>query len=592
MVRPGTPSESLLSALAGGQVVLFVGAGLAHGLTALDWGALLDSLRPQVTDASGWDTLDPQVRLQLLVESLGRERLEVELAALVPSAEVLRTQVTDFHKTLLGLPCPIIVSTAWDGLVEATLDALDLPYRVAADDDDVERALAVQDGSRLVVKLFGDLLAGDPVVATHDDLREYARRRPATLNLLRHLAGERSFLLYGLGLGDPAFALLTESILSSHAVGRSTFAIMKEPNALLAQYWARRKVEIVSGNTWSELERWVEGLRREAERRHRGRFSLEAILAESLPDHRTGVLAAASEAQGVVARRLTGLEPFRWLHASPAQIEDWTDERDELRGAFRTLRALHREGVPVGPEAFATAAELLLKFGHLEDARSAVDLALATARRGDRTTSVSLRSALGRVLCRLGELERARPLLEHALTEGDPADIPARAAELAWLSRSVLERIEDLRDRQRERAAREVLGRFLVTFAPHFALAQPPEGAGPAGLRPAEHEAWRWSLYYVNFRLGRLFALASELAGQSGAVYAQQAVELLTRAIGLSPGKPEPYRVVRPLLLAPRGYKPDKARWERIVTQAPTDVRRKLDELEAAESRGRPRPKG
>ncbi len=165
-------------------------------------------------------------------------------------------------------------------------------------------------------------------------------------------------------------------------------------------------------------------------------------------------------------------------------------------------------------EVFANAAELLLKLGHTEDARRAVDLALREcARRGTPTPIVSLRSQLGRVLCRLGELERARPLLERALAEGDPADERARAGELAWLCRAVLERVEDLRDRQRERAARELLGRFMVTFAPHFRRVERSPEAGGGVPSAAEDEAWRWSLYYVNFRLGRLFALASELAG-------------------------------------------------------------------------------
>jgi hypothetical protein len=58
---------------------------------------------------------------------------------------------------------------------------------------------------------------------------------------------------------------------------------------------------------------------------------------------------------------------------------------------------------------------------------------------------------------------------------------------------------------------------------------------------------------------------------------------MLSRAIELAPTKPEAYRVLRPLLLAPRGFKPDAKRWERIVTAGPPDLQRKLQELDAAD---------
>lgn len=589
MVRPGTPPEPLLSALADGRAVLFVGAGFSHGVTQLDWVALLEALRPHVGDPSGWDALDPRDRAQLYVETHGRERLEAELAALLPSAEALHGQVTEFHKQLLSLPCPVIVTSNYDGLVEATLESMDEPYRLVIEDDDVERALAVHDGTRLVVKMHGDIILGDQIVLTRDDYLAYTRSRPAIAALLRSLLLDHAFLFYGFGLSDPNFALLYDEVLAAGARSRPAYALMKEPNALLVQYWARRKVEIVSGNTFGELEKWIEGLARDVERRRRSRYDLETILDDGFPEEKAGIQALVQELQAAFTRRLSGYEDFRWVRLTPAQAEGYADEGDEIQATFRVLRALSQASMPVPPATFANAAELLLRFGHPEDARSAVDLCLRTARGLRRPLTPELRGALGRTLCRLGELDRARPLLEKALVEGDGEDVESRTAELAWLCRAVLERIDDLRDRQRERAAREVLVRFLATYAAHFTLADPT--AEPAA--DPTQEAYRWSLYYVGFRLGRLFAIASEMAGQSGSVYAQKAIDHLVKAVERVPSKPEPYRVLRPLLLAPRGSRPDKARWERLVTQAPPEVRRKLEELEssiAARARGGPLP--
>jgi tetratricopeptide (TPR) repeat protein len=578
MVRPGTPPEPLLSALADGRAVLFVGAGFSHGVTQLDWSALLEALRPHVGDPSGWDALDPRDRAQLYVETHGRERLETELAALLPSAEALRSQVTEFHRQLLSLPCPVIVTSNYDGLVEATLESMDEPYRLVIEDDDVERALAVHDGTRLVVKMHGDVILGDQIVLTRDDYLAYTRSRPAIAALLRSLLLDHAFLFYGFGLADPNFMLLYDEVLAAGARSRPAYALMKEPNALLVQYWARRKVEIVSGNTFGELEKWIEGLARDVERRRRSRYDLETILDDGFPEEKAGIQALVQELQAAFTRRLSGYEDFRWVRLTPAQAEGYADEGEEIQATFRVLRALSRASMPVPPATFANAAELLLRFGHPEDARSAVDLCLRTARGLRRPLTPELRGALGRTLCRLGELERARPLLEKALVEGDGEDVESRTAELAWLCRAVLERIDDLRDRQRERAAREVLGRFLATYAAHFTLAEPTVEPTAEPI----HEAYRWSLYYVGFRLGRLFAIASEMAGQSGSVYAQKAVDHLAKAVERVPSKPEPYRVLRPLLLAPRGTRPDKARWERLVTQAPPEVRRKLEELESS----------
>jgi hypothetical protein len=60
--------------------------------------------------------------------------------------------------------------------------------------------------------------------------------------------------------------------------------------------------------------------------------------------------------------------------------------------------------------------------------------------------------------------------LRRALVEGDPKDPASRTAELAWLLRCVLDRVERLRERRRDRAARDLIHRFLVTYVRFFDL--------------------------------------------------------------------------------------------------------------------------
>ncbi len=582
MVRLGTPPEVLLSALASGQAVLCLGPGFVHPLPILDWGVALEGLRGLVPDTSGWDGLDLLDRAQLFIEAHGRERLESELAAALPSADVLRGQILPFQRQLVELPARIIISTTHDALIEAVLEEMDLPYRVVVEDADLEAALAIDDGARLVVKMNGDAISGLAPLLTRDDLLAYGRKRPCILAYLRALFLDKTFLLYGFGLNDPSFLTLYTEVIEKAPRPRTAFALMKEPNSLLLQHWGRRGVDIYAGNTSTDLERWVEGLHRESMARHRAQADLLGAVQAGLPEHRAAFATLATDLQTTLTRRLSTLSGFEWTRLSPAEIGAHTLGGNEAAQAAQILKAAVDVGLPVAPSHFALVAEMLLREGLAGESRRAVDFCLRTyAQRGERPPA-AIRGLIGRILARMSDLERARPFLERALLTGEASDMTSRLSELAWLCRCVLDRADKLAERRRDRPRRELLGRFLVTFAPFFKLAQTP--APP--VADEDGEGLRWSIYYCCYRLGRVFSLASELAGQSGAVYNQQAIEHLCRAIELSPAKPEPYRVVRPLLLAPRGSRPDAKRWERIVTAAPTDVQRKLQELDAPEGRG------
>ncbi|MFZ4735581.1 MAG: SIR2 family protein [Bradymonadia bacterium] len=572
MSRMGTLSNALVQAVAEGRAVLFVGAGFSHNVTGLDWAALLETLKPHISDTSGWDHLDQLDRAELYAQAHGRERLESELAALLPTADALADKVTEFHRTLLALPFPIIVTTNYDGLVEATLQALDEPYRLVVEEDEVAPALTVQDGCRLVVKMHGDLLLGDTVVLTRDDYLGYEERRPAMVSLLQSLFLSRTFFFYGFGLSDPNFLLIYNAVLRKQARGGGAWALMREPNALLAKYWQQHRVEVIAGNTYSDLERFVDVLGREVHRHRRDRYDLTAVLENHFPDEQRAVAKLLEEVQERFVRQLERLEPFMWVRLPPHELESYqVSEGDDAVGSFRVLRALELGGLPVPARVFASAAELLVKLNLPEDARASAEACLRVLRRNGERATPELRGSLGRVLGRLGDLDRARPFLERALVEGDPKDPASRTAELAWLLRCVLDRVERLRERRRDRAARDLIHRFLVTYVRFFDLA--------ARVPPAEDEAWIWSSYYVNLRLGRLFSLASELAGQSGSVWAQQAIDRLCRAIELVPVKPEAYRMLRPLLVSPRNGKPEPRRWATVLGAAPTEVQRKLREL-------------
>lgn len=559
----------LVDAVTAGRAVLFVGAGFSRGVTGLDWNGLLDALRHRLPDASGWEHLDALDRAQLFVEAHGREELERQLAALLPTADALRGEVTDFHRQLIGMPFPVIVTTNYDGLVEATLADLDEPFRVVVDDDEVAAAAATDDGCRLVVKMHGDLLLGDTIVLTRDDYLRYADRRPAMVMLLESLFLTRTFFFYGFGLSDPNFLLIYDEVLRKNACGGTSYAMMHEPNTLLARFWRGRRVELVPAHTFREMEAQVAALATRVRHRRADEWELESLLPAHFPDEHEEVQALLDEVSRRFADRLRELEPFLWVDMTPAELEnDSEDTADDVLGAFRVLRALVRAGFPVPPEPLGQAGELLARFNLHDEARGALELALLRMRRDGHKGTSRLRSSLGRVLCRLGDFDRARIFLERALEEGDPGETWLRAAELAWLTRCILARVDRLRAKRRHRAVAELIATFLKRHADRLGLAELEP--------PAEDPAARWSLYYINLRLGRIMALASEMAEASGQVYADRAVALLTRAVELAPFKPEPYRLLRPLLSAGRRGTADGRRWLALVAAAPPEVQRKL----------------
>jgi hypothetical protein len=419
---PALPPE-LVEAVANGRAVLFLGAGFSHGVTGLDWNQLLETLRHKLPDDTGWDALDALDRAQLFVEGHGRDELERELAALLPTADALRGDVTPFHRAMLSLPFPIIVTTNYDGLVEATLADLDEPFRVVVDDDEVAEAVSIDDGCRLVVKMHGDLLLGDTIVLTREDYLRYDTTRPAIVALLESLFLTRAFVFYGFGLSDPNFRLIYDQVLRKNACGGPSYALMREPNTLMTRFWSERKVHLVASKTYAEMEAQVSSLCARVARRREDELDLDTVLATHFPDEQDEISRLLDEVHRRFSDRLRELEPFLWVNLTPTEIESYGDDTaDDVLGAFRVLRALVRAGFPVPPAPFGQAGELLAKFGMHKDARQALEIALRIMRRNGGTAPPGLRSSLGRVLCRLGEFDRARVFLERALEDGDPEE--------------------------------------------------------------------------------------------------------------------------------------------------------------------------
>lgn len=537
----------LREGLAARRGVLFIGPDFAHGVAELDLEGHVEALGAELVDQAGWDGLSLDDRLTLAAQGLGDDGLGRALGDRLPSVEVLRGRVRAFHRRLLALPFPTVVDCAVDDLVEAAMLEGGLPMRVLSADDDLVTRPQPLPGERTVIKLRGDVLLGTPAL-TVARLAELPRRRPALFARLQGLAARGPVLFYGFGPRDATLRWLVEALapLSGTAVLAARLG-----NVLWRAHWSDRGFEVVDAPTVPELETAV------------SRLCAQIDPRVELPD----LDRVFGEVGALVDGALAPAPQLGWARRSPVELEALSGaEVDEVRAGLELLGALADRGLPIPPAAPALGAEVLQRQSDLPGARRAAALAVGAMRKAGRVDVVAA-GAVGRVLNRMGDPDRARHYLELALQHGDAADRAARADELAWLSRCVLDRIDRLRARKRDRAVVELIAAFLQGQATHLALAQ---------ADPGDDEALRWSVYYINLRLGRVMGLASELADAAGEVYATQAVELLTRAIELAPFKPDAYKFIRPLLTDRRSGAADARRWMALVAGAPPQVQRRL----------------
>jgi len=542
-VLPDLPTQGpLLEAVAAGRATLVLGPAFAHTMPELDLWDFVEELRESQPEIPGWDGLHLTGRIELCRRALGPASFAARVAEHLPTVSALRGQVTDAHRALVGMPFQLVVTTGLDDLASATLAELGVPFETVAGDD----WSAPGAHERRLVKLRGDLLFDAP--SGEPEARRVPTLRPRVMAALSRRAARGPVMLYGFAPDDPQLTWLVHEVLRAPTVG-GLWLVGRQASALWVDAWRARGVEVVGAPTIGDLERQV--------------LRFAAAVRDRRAPAGADTAAAAAMRREIDARAAAGVaEIAPWAQMHGPALEAISDPV-EVASALQGLESLARAGYPIARGAAARAADILGRLGHERRAADARRLALDLPGALDPTGE----GCLGRAFVREGRYERGRLHLERALERGDAGDPWARADELGWLSRCILDRITRLQKAGRSRAVLETIAAFLSGQATRFAL---------AAEEPGEESAHRWTAYYLNLRLGQVMISAGKMARQSGAVYATQAVELLARAVSLQPQKPDPYRALQPLLQEPSSAAHDPRRWTAIVTAAPDGVRRKL----------------
>lgn len=231
--------ERLSRHVIGGNLVLFLGAGVSRGAGLPDWEALLGALaadakmdereREALTRLHNYDRARLiQTRLATTGASLGKvisDRLASDHHSLV-------------HSLLATLPVSEVVTTNYDRLFEeasaaAGREVAVLPYE------------SVGGRSRWLLKMHGSVTHPGDIVLTREDYLRYADRRAALAGIVQALLITRHMLFVGFSLTDDNFHQIVDAVRKAirGVEGRTTTedpfgtAMLLVKDELLEELW-------------------------------------------------------------------------------------------------------------------------------------------------------------------------------------------------------------------------------------------------------------------------------------------------------------------------------------------------------------------
>lgn len=259
----GTPPDdgphvtALERALASGEGVLFVGAGLSRGAGLPDWSGLIARLARElgIADHTHTDYLD---LAQWYRERFGgRQLAEIIRETFAEQAGAARPTLA--HYLLLGLPVRHVITTNYDDLIERALAALKrYPVKVVRQED-VARTGRGDDV--YVVKLHGDAASAAEIVLSRDDYDAFFAQRPALALLLEGLLLNQTFFFVGYGLRDPNFRQIYSRIARMLREARrpafaTTFEAGGDTADYLMQQWRNKQLHLlrIPGETQPEQQ--------------------------------------------------------------------------------------------------------------------------------------------------------------------------------------------------------------------------------------------------------------------------------------------------------------------------------------------------
>jgi len=226
----------LANAVAKGDAVFFIGAGLSAGAGLPTWVELVDEMRAALTPAP--TETNPMLIAQFYRNSYGDHALYTFLRKALRGRNVPPTPA---HLTLASLPVRAFFTTNYDSLLERALEANHRPVHVITDDQEVglwNEADEVQ-----VLKLHGDLDQASSIVLTEEDYVRFLCDNLAVQRKLTEAFSWRTVIFLGYSLSDPDISLIYNNILYELGkLKRPAYILTFEKDIHKLREWERRKI--------------------------------------------------------------------------------------------------------------------------------------------------------------------------------------------------------------------------------------------------------------------------------------------------------------------------------------------------------------
>ncbi len=504
--------------------------------------AIFEEIRESVSDSTGWEFCDEDRQMSLAMTDLGAQAVAEKLALSFPYLEV-QSDGGELARSFNRYRPQYIVDLNYHNALESFfIQQNQIIKRVLTDKD-----LGVnytQNIPATCYKLRGDLWL-DHSCLTTEQLSQKLQKNPNILKNIKGLCRSEPIFLIGFNPQSSLYRWILDTFVDEDSLVLSCF--------------------VSSNRNW---KKWCHNLGHSTLCAPT-RTELTQKLSLFFEDNTRIDHDVITQAKNAIARdctkRTKGIDQLQWLDAArTGNRQEIRDARDSIEPICQDWVGLYQSNLLVDPSPLCRAIAFQTRSGFSKDADVLMDLTLEMIESWPLDREESLAS-IGRSLMRNGDEWRGYIALRHALLSGH-LESKDQADSLAWVSKAALARIEELMIRGHVRAATEQIAQFLNTFAQLLSIS----------ANDATDEESKWSLYYINLRLGRIMMLASGMAGQSNLVYAQQSVTLLLRTIEFVPEKPDGYKYLRPMLTDPLSPTFDLEKWALLLEQAPATIQKKL----------------
>jgi formylglycine-generating enzyme required for sulfatase activity len=348
---PATIPQELVTAIARGDAVLFVGAGLSAGAGLPGWSALLAPLADEI-ELPAEKRGDLLRVAQYCQNELGRQRV---IEAILNATDTTGKPVTENHRRLVRLGCATWITTNYDDLLERTLREAGISPRTVVEDN----TLSFTTGETVtLLKPHGDRGQSESIIVTKADYDTLALQRPLMQSKLKTLLAEKTFLFLGYSLRDPDFGLVLAEV--GQYLGqfqRNAYAVLFDADRFTIADLQRQHIKALTLATNGEpihsrlLGEWLDELIRQVQAQVPARTAPTAAVSgpgarQALEDYLTRAVARyeTRQTRALVSRELPK-EPYRGL--LPFELEDRTIFFGRVAAIAGLLEAVLRDRLTV-----------------------------------------------------------------------------------------------------------------------------------------------------------------------------------------------------------------------------------------------------